>query len=96
MSETRKDKTWTRLEVEAGVVAAIIEEGMVDAERVTPDATIESLEIESVEFVMILDGLERRFDLYIPVDQGVTDITTVSDLIDEIYRRVSGTNDAAE
>ena len=96
MSETKKDKNWTRAEVEAQVIEAIVEEGMVDEEKVSADAKIESLGIESIEFVMILDGLETRFDLYIPVDQGVADMTTVKDLTDEIYRRVGGTADVAE
>jgi acyl carrier protein len=68
---------------------------MADAEKVTPDATIESLEIESIEFVMILNGLEERFDIYIPVDQEVADLKTVADLINEIHRRVNEPRDAA-
>ena len=77
-----------RDEVAKAVIDVIITEGMVSPEKVTPDATIESLEIESIEFVMILNGLEERFDIYIPVDEEVTDIASVDNLIDEIHRRL--------
>ncbi len=89
MNDTKPRKIWTRAEVETGVIATIVTEGMAEAEKVTPEATIESLEIDSIDFVMILNGLEEYFDLYVPVDQEVADLKTVNDLTDEIHRRLT-------
>ncbi|MEM6384209.1 MAG: phosphopantetheine-binding protein [Pseudomonadota bacterium] len=85
----------SREDVQSAVVETIISEGMVEASKVTPDATIESLEIESIEFVMILNGLEERFDIYVPVDEDLTAIKTVEGLAAEIHRRLNE-NDASE
>ena len=46
----------------------IASEGMVDISKITPDATIESLDLKSVDIVMILTALEEKFNVYIPMD----------------------------
>lgn len=88
-NEASSQKAPTLDDVQKAVIETIISEGMVDAEKVTPDATIESLEIESIEFVMILNGLEERFDIYVPVDEDLTSIESVADLSVEIHRRLT-------
>lgn len=94
-TEAGSPKALTIEAVEKAVIETIVSEGMVEAERVTPDATIESLEIESIEFVMILNGLEERFDIYVPVDEDLTSIKTVSELVAEIHRRLTEDNASA-
>lgn len=61
-----------------GIVA---EEGMVDRDRLKPDAELTDLEIESADFVMILMAIEEEFDIYLSVDNELTDIKTVGDLL---------------
>ncbi len=50
------------------ITEVIISEGMVDREKVTMDATIESLDLKSIDIVMILTAIEEKFDVYIPKD----------------------------
>lgn len=88
-TEASSQKRLTLDDVQKAVIETIISEGMVDAEKIEPNATIESLEIESIEFVMILNGLEERFDIYVPIDEDLTSIDTVADLSAEIYRRLT-------
>ena len=38
------------------IIDVIVKEGMVDREKATLDATIESLDLKSIDIVMIFDG----------------------------------------
>ena len=59
-------------------------EGMIDRDKVTPDATIESLDLKSIDIVMILTAIEDKFDVYIPMDGPFHDAKNVKDLIEAI------------
>jgi acyl carrier protein len=48
------------------IIDVIVKEGMVDREKATLDATIESLDLKSIDIVMILTAIEEKFDVYIP------------------------------
>jgi acyl carrier protein len=63
------------------VIAA---EGMVDRDKITPDATIESLDLKSVDIVMILTALEEKFNVYIPMDGSLQEAKDVKSLLDAI------------
>ncbi len=66
----------------------IAREGAIDRARITPDATLETLEIVSMDIVMILNGIEEEFDLYIPVDESLAHLQTVQDIVAEVSRRI--------
>ena len=66
------------------VIDVIVKEGMVDREKVTLDATIESLDLKSIDIVMVLTAIEEQFDVYIPMDGSFHDAKNVKDLIDAI------------
>jgi acyl carrier protein len=66
------------------ILDVIVKEGMVDREKVTLDATIESLDLKSIDIVMILTAIEEKFDVYIPMDGPFHDAKNVRDLIDAI------------
>jgi acyl carrier protein len=70
------------------IIEVIASEGMVDRTKVTPDATIESLDLKSVDIVMILTALEEKFNVYIPMDGSLQDAKTVEALIDAIAEYV--------
>jgi len=63
------------------IVDVIAAEGMIDREKVTPDATIESLDLKSVDIVMILTALEEKFNVYIPMDGDLQEAKDVKTLI---------------
>jgi acyl carrier protein len=75
-------------DIGAKVMDIIAHEGAVDRARVTPDATLETLEIKSMDIVMILNGIEEEFDLYIPVDESLSHLVTVQDIVAEVSRRI--------
>lgn len=66
------------------IVDVICKEGMIDREKVTPDATIESLDLKSIDIVMILTAIEDKFDVYIPMDGPFHEAKDVKSLIDAI------------
>ncbi len=66
------------------VIDVIVDVGMVAREKVTLDATIESLDLKSIDIVMILTALEEKFDVYIPMDGPFHDAKDVKGLIDAI------------
>lgn len=66
------------------IIDTIVTEGMIDREKVTPDATIESLDLKSIDIVMILTAIEDKFDVYIPMDGPFHDAKNVKDLIEAI------------
>ncbi len=66
------------------ITEVIISEGMVDRAKVTMDATIESLDLKSIDIVMILTAIEEKFDVYIPMDGPFHEAKDVKSLIDAI------------
>lgn len=76
------------------VIEVICKEGMIDREKVTPDATIESLDLKSIDIVMILTAIEEKFDVYIPMDgsfQDAKDVKTlIAALVDHVVAEKSG------
>jgi acyl carrier protein len=70
------------------IVDVIAKEGMVERERITPEATIESLDLKSIDIVMILTAIEEKFDVYIPMDGSFQEARTVQDLIDALTAHI--------
>jgi acyl carrier protein len=66
------------------IIDVIVKEGMVDREKVTLDATIESLDLKSIDIVMILTAIEEKFDVYIPMDGPFHEAKDIKSLIDAI------------
>lgn len=87
LSRTEVDVT-ENLQEKAKLVDEIIDviasEGMIDRTKVTPDATIESLDLKSVDIVMILTALEEKFNVYIPMDGSLQEAKDVKTLIEAI------------
>ena len=66
------------------IIDVVAAEGMIDRSKVTPDATIESLDLKSVDIVMILTALEEKFNVYIPMDGTLQEAKDVKSLIGAI------------
>ena len=77
-------KALDRTELASQIIDVIVKEGMVDREKATLDATIESLDLKSIDIVMILTAIEDKFDVYIPMDGPFQDAKNIGDLIDAI------------
>lgn len=71
------------------IIDVIVSEGMIDREKVQPDATIESLGLKSIDIVMILTALEEKFDVYIPMDGPFHDAKDVKSLIEAMANYIA-------
>jgi acyl carrier protein len=71
------------------VVDLIVTEGMVEREKVTPDATFETLGLKSIDIVMILTAVEEKFDVYIPMDGSVAEAKDLKSFIDGVIQRIA-------
>ncbi len=78
------------------VLDIIAKEGMVDRSKLTADATLAELEVASIDVVMILNGLEEQFGIYIPVDQTISEVKTVRDLVTAVHRLVESKGASAQ
>ena len=76
------------LDLQSQLLDIVVEEGMVDRDALTLDAELASLEIASVDFVMILMAIEEKFGAYIPVDEKLNDAKTVGDLLAVITAKI--------
>lgn len=63
------------------VLAVIARETHVDPVKLRPAATLEELNVDSVDIVMILNGVEEEFGVYVPVEQGFAGVKSVQDFV---------------
>ena len=77
-------KTLDQSDLVNQITDVIVAEGMIDRDKVTMDAPIESLDLKSIDIVMILTAIEEKFDVYIPMDGPFHEAKDVKSLIDAI------------
>ena len=77
------------LEIAQQVREVIASESRIDIEKLTPEATLEDLEIESIDMVEILMGIEEKFDIYVPMNDEIMNNKCVGDVIREVTRLVN-------
>ena len=63
------------------IIDIIAEEGEVDRDKITPEATLETLGIESMDVVMILMGVEDKLDTYLPMDAELAAARNLSEFV---------------
>ena len=73
----------------------VAQEGMVDPSEITPDRPLNELDIQSADFVMILMAIEEKYGAYVSVDNELTDVVTVQDLLDLAISKIEA-HQAAE
>ena len=81
-SEESDDKA--RSPLEERIMDVVVREGMIEREKLVPEATLDDLGVDSVEVVMILNGLEEEFGIYVPIDETMSEVRTVGDLLGAI------------
>ena len=75
------------------IIDIIAKEASIDRDKVTPEATMDDLSIESLDLVEIIFALEEKFDIAIPYnanDPGAVgaDLNTVKDVVEAVERLV--------
>ena len=82
------DQVLNRSELTQQIIDIIATEGQIDPAKLTPDATFESLEVQSVDIVMILMALEEKFGVYIPVDGQLSEAKNLQGFVDSLTDRI--------
>ena len=75
-------------EIRNRVIAVVTKEAMIDAEKLTPVALLADLNIDSIDMVMMLQGLEEEFGIYIPVEKSMAELKPVGDLLSFIETQI--------
>ena len=70
------------------VLAVIARETNRDPAELRPDATLDALNVDSVDVVMILNGIEEEFHVYLPVEQGFTEVKSLDDFVALVTRQI--------
>ncbi len=70
------------------ILEVIVSEGKIDRARATPDATLESLEIQSIDIVMILMAIEEKFGVYVPIDGSIAEAKDLNGFVQQIESRI--------
>lgn len=71
------------------ILDVIAKEGMVDRAKITLDATLEDLQIKSMDVVIILAGIEEKFSIYIPVDGPLAEAKDVRAFVTHVMDHIS-------
>jgi acyl carrier protein len=76
--------------VESDVFDIIAEQSTVDRTRLTRDARLDDLEIESLDVVEIIFALEEKFDIHVPYNANDQELQfeTVGDVVDAVRKLV--------
>ena len=76
------------------IIEIIAKQASIDKDQVMPDATMDDLNIESLDLVEIIFAIEEKFDIAIPYnanDPGAVgaDLNTVKDVVEAVEKLVS-------
>jgi acyl carrier protein len=63
------------------VLTVIARETHKDCAQLRADSTLEELNVDSVDVVMILNGIEEEFGVYVPVEQGFANVKCLQDFV---------------
>lgn len=83
--------TWPELDdatVLEKIIDVIAKDGPVERARITPEATLESLGLASMDVVTILMGIEDKLDTYLPMDSSLSSARNLSEFIGAIAKAV--------
>lgn len=76
-------------EIEHAVIDIIAKEGSVPRDKVTLDATLQDLDVHSLDGVQIIFAIEDKFDIVVPEEQAQHATGTVRQLVDGVIQLVA-------
>ena len=76
-------------EIEQAVINIIAKEGSVPSDKITLDATLQELDVHSLDGVQIIFAIEDKFDILVPEEQAQHAAGTVRQLIDGVIQLVA-------
>jgi len=84
LSVNLSDEAWPASvdpELATRIVDVIVKEGMLDRALMRPGVTLEELNFDSLEAVMVINGIEDAFDIEVGSDFQWGDARDLSDLV---------------
>ncbi len=78
-----------RSAIEQQLIDLFVTDGMIDRSAIKPDATLESLGIQSVDIMMVLMSVEEKFGVYVPIDEKLADTKNLQGFIDHLIDRIA-------
>lgn len=78
------------------ILDIIAEEGGIGRDTLVPDATLETLGLQSMEVVMILMGIEDKLDAYLPMDANLSEARNLAELVAAIDANLDAKTPVAE
>lgn len=70
------------------LVDIIAKEGLIHREKLTSEATLESIGMASYDMVMVLMAIEEKYGVYIVVDTELSEAKTLNELLAVLTRRI--------
>ena len=83
------------IDIEQAVIDIIAKEGSVPRDKIVLDATLQDLDVHSLDGVQIIFALEDKFDIMVPDDQAQHATGTVRQLIEGVTQLVAAKKAAA-
>lgn len=81
---TKQDRT----AIERELVDLFVSDGMVDRNAIKPEATLDSLGIQSVDIMMVLMSIEEKFGIYVPIDEKLSEAKNLQGFIGHVVDRI--------
>lgn len=75
--------------LENGLLDIVAQEAMVERDMLARDAQLDTLDIASADFVMILMAIEEQHGIYISIDNEMADLKTVQDLLNLATKKIA-------
>ena len=84
--------------VESDIFEIIADKAAVEREKVISNASLEELEIESLDVVEIMFAIEEKFDIHVPFNANDQDLEfdTVGDVVKAIENLIKENDGAAD
>ena len=76
-------------DLEAKIREIIAKEAQVDPEKLTLDANLLELDIESIDMVIIIYNIEEEYDIYIPQDDEQFKLETFKDVVEGVKNLIA-------
>jgi len=75
-------------ELEQTIIDIIVRETKLDRSRVTPEATFESLDLQSIDLVEAMMAIEEKFGVYFPMDGNLLEARNVEQFVQAVALRI--------
>lgn len=75
--------------------ALVAREARLEPERLTDDATFETLGFASIDVAVLLAAIEDTYDVYIPADEAFVGLRELGDLLDLLAARIAAARSRA-